>query len=386
MSIKVKLLKKAISKNRHSYYLDFYPAVRLPDSEKPTRREFLGLYIYDNPKDKTEREHNKQITTIAEQCRDKRTVELNKPEVYSTSEKEILAQNKKTENSFIDFFNKQVDKRTGSNKKTWGTVAKYLDKFSQSKLRFCDLTETFCNDFKTYLLITPAHNKTTLSQNTAGLYYRIFKTVLHQAYKDGYLKIDLNVKIETIKEKETHRNYLSLEELNTLIDTPAPNPVTKPIRKAAILSALTGLRYSDIEKLTWSEVQHSEAQGYYLQYTQQKTKHTETLQITAQALQLLGERGAPEAKVIPNLKYSLHYTKLLTEWITAAGITKHITFHCFRHTYATLLLTEGEDMFTVSKMLGHKNLKTTQIYGKIVDSKKRIAADRIQLNFTENTI
>ena len=250
MSIKVTLLKKAISKNRHSYYLDFYPEIQLPDSEKPTRRQFLGLYIYDNPKDKTEREHNKEITAIAEQCRDKRTVELNKPEVYSTSEKEILAQNKKAENSFIDYFKKQVDKRAGSNKKTWVTVYKHLQKFTQGKLRFCDLTETLCNEFKAFLLTTPATNKDKLSQNSAGLYYRIFKTVLHQAYKDSYLKTDLNVKIETIKEKETHRNYLTLEELNALIDTLAPNPVAIPIRKAAILSALTGLRFSDIEKLS----------------------------------------------------------------------------------------------------------------------------------------
>ncbi len=64
-------------------------------------------------------------------------------------------------------------------------------------------------------------------------------------------------------------------------------------------------------------------------------------------------------------------------WIMKAGITKHITFHCARHTYATLLLTYGVDIFTLSKLLGHKNIKNTQIYAKIIDRKKREAVDKL---------
>jgi site-specific recombinase XerD len=70
----------------------------------------------------------------------------------------------------------------------------------------------------------------------------------------------------------------------------------------------------------------------------------------------------------------------LYTWLGAAGITKHITFHCFRHTCATLLLSKGANMATVSKMLGHRELKTTQIYAKVIDQSKREAADLIKLN------
>ena len=69
----------------------------------------------------------------------------------------------------------------------------------------------------------------------------------------------------------------------------------------------------------------------------------------------------------------------LKKWIEASGIPKHITFHCFRHTNATLLITKGVDIYTVSGMLTHTNVKTTQIYAHLVDSKKREAAETIDI-------
>ncbi len=84
--------------------------------------------------------------------------------------------------------------------------------------------------------------------------------------------------------------------------------------------------------------------------------------------------------VFEGLKYSAYQNKHLFQWIGAAGITKNITFHCFRHTYATLLLSYGTDLYTISKMLGHKNPKTTQVYAKIFDEAKRTAANKIKLD------
>lgn len=99
-----------------------------------------------------------------------------------------------------------------------------------------------------------------------------------------------------------------------------------------------------------------------------------------EATQLLGERGDKDAKVFPGLTYSAYENKHLYQWIGLAGIEKNITFHCFRHTYAVLQLELGADLYTVSKMLGHRDLKTTQIYAKIVDKTKQDAANRIKLN------
>lgn len=144
---------------------------------------------------------------------------------------------------------------------------------------------------------------------------------------------------------------------------------------------LTGLRFSDIKNLVWGEIHLSVENGYSIQFTQQKTKGVEVLPISEQAYSLLGERKETTRKVFEGLTYSAYENKHLYQWIGAAGITKNITFHCFRHTFATLQLSKGTDIYTVSKMLGHRELKTTQIYAKIIDQTKREAADKIKLDF-----
>ena len=191
-----------------------------------------------------------------------------------------------------------------------------------------------------------------------------------------FLSNDLNTKIEPIKQVETRRNFLTIEELNSLVKTECNNPLMK---KAALFSALTGLRFSDIKNLVWGELEYIEGNGYFIQFKQQKTKGVEVMPISEQAYNLLGEQKEPGDKVFDGLTYSAYENKHLYQWIGAAGITKDITFHCFRHTYATLQLSMGTDIYTVSKMLGHRELKTTQVYAKIIDQTKREAANKIKL-------
>lgn len=149
------------------------------------------------------------------------------------------------------------------------------------------------------------------------------------------------------------------------------------MRQATLFSALTGLRFSDIYKLTWEEIQRSREQGCYIRFRQKKTGSPETLPISEEAFEILGGRGKGADKVFDELHdWHCNHVK---KWVKAAGIDKKITFHSFRHAYATLQLTLGTDIFTVSKMLGHRDLKTTQIYAKIIDAKKREAANKISL-------
>jgi len=379
MAIKVTLRKKDISKGRQSLYLDFYPAIQHPETGKPTRREFLGLYIFEKPKNPFDKQHNIETFKIAKSIRQKRENYLNKPEIYSQYEKEQLRLKELGEQSFIDYFRKLADKRKSSNHDNWISALNYLESFTNGKLKFAELNEKFCNDFKEHLLTTKSNksNKTTLSQNSAVSYFNKLKAALKQAYKDGLLNTDLNAKIESIKATETRREYLTLEELNKLVKTPCNDNLLK---RAALFSALTGLRFSDIQKMVWNEVEYIEGQGYFLNFDQKKTKGVEVLPISEQAYNLLGESGDPTVRVFEGLKYSAYHNKHLFQWIGAAGITKDITFHCFRHTFATLQLFHGTDIYTVSKMLGHKDLKTTQVYAKIVDEAKRKAADKIKLD------
>jgi len=379
MAIKVKLRRKPISGNRQSLYLDFYPAIPHPKTGELTRREFLGFYLLDNPKTAADKQHNKEMELLAEQIRQKRENAINKPEIYSGYEKEQLAIKEREEQNFVEYFKTLVAKRNGSNQDNWTSTYNYLEKFTKGRLAFSNLDEKFCNEFKEYLLNVKSNrsNKVTLSQNSAVSYFNKVKAAMKQAYKDGYLHKDINARVSPIKEAETRRNFLTLEELNKLVKTECQYPILK---QAALFSALTGLRFSDIQKLSWGEIEHIENNGYFILYEQKKTKGIEMLPISEQAFGLLGERKGPSDKVFEGLTYSAYSNKHLSQWIGLAGISKSITFHCFRHTYATLQLSNGTDIYTVSKMLGHRDLKTTQIYAKVIDATKREAADKIRLD------
>lgn len=379
MATKVKLRQKKISGNRQSLYLDFYPAIPHPETGEPTRREFLGLYLFDKTKNPIDKQHNKETLQLAEQIRQKKENHLNKPEIYTGYEKEQLKIKERGEKNFVEYFKTLADKRKASNHDNWVSAYNYLETFTKGILKFADLNEKFCNEFKEYLLTTKSNksSKTTLSQNSVVSYFNKLKATLKQAYKDGYLFSDLNSKIQPVKLAETQRNFLTIEELNSLVKTDCNNPLLK---RAAIFSALTGLRFSDIKNLVWGELEYIEGNGYFIQFKQQKTKGIEMMPISEQAYSLLGEPKEPTDKVFEGLTYSAYENKHLYQWIGAAGITKGITFHCFRHTFATLQLSKGTDIYTVSKMLGHRELKTTQVYAKIIDQTKRDAADKIKLD------
>jgi integrase len=221
---------------------------------------------------------------------------------------------------------------------------------------------------------TPAMR--SLSQNTQSSYYNKVRAALREAYKEAIIQRNPADETEGIKPGEPEREFLTYDELQAVAKVDCEIPVLK---QAFLFSALTGLRWSDINKLVWAEVQHSKEIGYYIRFRQQKTKGAETLPISEQAFGLLGERGNPEDRVFQGLKYSAWHNLKLQQWVMKAGISKTITFHCARHTYATLQLTLGTDIYTVSKLLGHKDLKTTQVYAKIIDEKKKEAANKIQL-------
>lgn len=379
MISKVRLRKKPISKGRYSLYLDFYPPITIPNSEKTTRREFLKLSIYVKPKDAIQKQENKQTLLLAEQIRLKRDNEINKPEVYTPFELDQLKAQERGEKSFLDYYESLMNKRDGSTHLVWLATLTHLKKFNDQNIKFKDIDEKFCSDFKDYL--TQANrikgNK-KINRNTASSYFNKFKATLKQAFKDGYITIDINSKIEAIKEVETRREFLTLKELELLANTPCKNTI---LRKFALFSALTGLGFKEVQNMVWKDISYEENQGYLVITKRQKTQRDNYLPIPKQAYELLGEPGNPDEKIFSGLKYSAYHNRQLLDWLDDAGIEKRLTPHCFRHTFATLQLQAGTDLYTISKMLGHKNLKTTQVYAKIVDQTKRDTVDKIKLNF-----
>lgn len=156
------------------------------------------------------------------------------------------------------------------------------------------------------------------------------------------------------------KEYLTLDEVKQLAATPCDIPVLKA---ASLFACMTGLRISDILNLQWEDFAIAPDQGYCLRIRTQKTPMEATLPISCEAYELC---GIPETgKVFKGLKRNMiNYP--LKNWLKKAGITKSITFHNSGHSYAVIQISLGTDIYTVSKMLTHKNVSTTQIYADLV--------------------
>lgn len=365
---KVTLRKKLISNGMQSLYLDIYPPVPNMDTGKMQRKHYLKIYIYKRPKTEIEREFNKETLSLGEFIRAKRQLDI------QSNRFDFLSDSKRKAN-FLDFFAQEGEKRRGSY--NWKMSIRYFIEFVGPVIPFTNLNETLCEEYADYLLSAPGigRAKRKIKTNTAVSYFAKFKSTLKEAYKKGLLTSDLGRIVESITPEETHREFLFMEELERLAVADCELPVVK---RAGLFSAMTGFRYSDVETLLWKEVQGSEG-NYYILYNQEKTDSAEYFPVSNQIIQLLGTPGHPEARVFEGLKYD-HVVKELKKWLLNAGIEKHFTFHGFRHTFATLQLASGTSIYTVSKLLGHKSIKTTEIYAKIVDSLKREASEKIKLN------
>lgn len=380
MGIKVKLRKKPIKGGKKSLYLDFYPAIKNPKTGQETRREFLKMYVFENPKATIDIQHNKNTERLAEQIRQRRENELNKPEIYSEQERELLKIKELGEHDFVAYFKNLMSKRTGSNYSNWDSALNYLIDYTGGSIKFVELDAIYLNGFRDYLLRAKSKRseKQKLSVNSAMSYFNKVKAALKQAYEEGYLRIDVNRKVKGIKEEETEREYLTPDEIEALWNTPFE---LEEYKRAAFFSILTGMRFVDIQKLTWGEVEQFTESQYKIKFRQQKTKGSEVLPVPEQAFRLLGERKEPTDKVFEGLKYSAYINGKLSDWVKNAGIKKEITFHCFRHTFAVIQLLNKTDIFTLMKLLGHRDLKTTLIYAKIADSMKNEAAEKMNFNF-----
>lgn len=212
-----------------------------------------------------------------------------------------------------------------------------------------------------------------LSQNSKVSYFNKLRACLNQAFEDGIIKKNPIRSVEGFKQEEVAREYLTIDEVKKLAATPCNYPVLKA---TFLFSCLTGLRKSDIEKLTWGEI-HKQGDFTRIIFKQKKTGGQEYLDISDQAAAYLGPRRNDVDRVFEGFKYGAWTSLELKRWALAAGITKNLTFHCLRHTFAVMMLDLGADIYTVSKLLGHRELSTTQIYAKVLDKNKQAAVNLI---------
>jgi integrase len=368
--MKVTIRKKPLTKGRHRLVLDYYPPIVNPTTNKKTRQENLKLFVYDQPSCPAERTHNRK------------TIELSNT-ICATRQLDLQAQlhgltpNFRKQQSFVAYFRKLADRQRGMNRHNWDSSVRYFQLFAGNDITFADLDYALCENFKWFLRDEPKlrESRRGIGHNSALSYFNKFRTVLKQAWREKLISEDLHDLCPGLKEIEAEIEFLTMHELQQLLRTPIDNELYK---RTVLLGILTGLRFCDIQNLTWDQVR-GELDNYYLQFRQRKTYKPQHIYISNQAFDLLGERMNPDVLVFPKLNYNTA-RDFLKEWPRLAGINKHLTFSCLRHTYATLQLDLGTDIYTISKLLGHRHLKTTQRYTRVMDKAKKDASNRIVLD------
>jgi len=361
---KVTLRKRELPSGKITLYLDFYPPIRNPRTMEMSRREYLGIYLAKNPRTPAERSINAEKIKQAEAIRAQRELSL-------INEQFGFIDKTKQKMDFLAYFQDKLPNRDPK----WEKVYLHFKKYVHGKCTFAHVTVDLCNGFRSYLLNAKQlkHANRSLSQNSAAGYWSTFRGLLALAFKEKYLIENINENLDKIDSQDTRRQFLTAEEVQALYNTPCREPVLKA---ASLFSCLTGLRFSDIIALKWENFETYPDGGHCIRIRTEKTETEALNPVSQEAYELCGKKST--GLVFKDFKKAM-LQNVLPKWLQAAGITKHITFHCFRHTFATLLVSSGSEIYTVSKMLTHKNVSTTQIYADLIDEKKRQAAETIKI-------
>lgn len=222
------------------------------------------MFIYNRPRSEAEKLHNKEAISLAEHVRAQRQIDVHNAD-YGFLNKT------KFNSNFIEFFQAEADRRPDSIH--WSMAVAYFKKFAGKVFLFKHLNEALCEGYKNYLLSSPAvgRSKRKIQKNTAATYFSRFKSTLKKAYRNKYISTDLGNFIYNIKVNDTHRPYLFKDELQKMANAECSCPMVK---RAGLFSALTGLRYCDIEHLKWGDIQGTSGNCYIL-YKQNKTGKAE---------------------------------------------------------------------------------------------------------------
>ncbi|EPT6819816.1 site-specific integrase [Vibrio vulnificus] len=364
---------KGLQQLRLVYY---YGVVEGEDGKKRAKRDYepLELYLYENPKTQAERQHNKEMLRQAEAARSARLVE-------SHSNKFQLEDRVKLASSFYEYYDKlTASKESGSssNYSIWISAGKHLRSYhGRAELTFEELDKKFLEGFRKYLLEEPlTKSKSKLAKNTASSYFNKVRAALNEAYREGIIRDNPVQRVKSVKAENTQRTYLTLDEVRAMTKAECRYDVLK---RAFLFSCTTGLRWSDIQKLTWKEIEEFQDGHYRIIFKQTKLLNAGNslvyLDLPDSAVKLMGERQDKAERVFKGLKYSSYTNVALLHWAMLAGVQKHVTFHVGRHTFAVAQLNRGVDIYSLSRLLGHSELRTTEIYADILES-RRVTAMR----------
>lgn len=249
-------------------------------------------------------------------------------------------------------------------------------------LAVSEIDTDLCKRFACYLKRAVKSTGEPLSQVSAHHYFSAFRTMLDEAVVDGLMRENPALKLrkqEIPKRPMVTKTYLDAEEVARLALTPCTSDVVK---RAFMFSCLTGLRLSDIRRLRWRDI-IKEGDGWRFSIIMQKTQEPMQSKLSSEACRWLGLSdgrhlvGGLAGETVFPLPSNSTLCRILRQWTTEASIMKHVTFHTARHSYATMALSTGADIYTISKLLGHRNINTTAVYAAVVDTLRDAAVDSV---------
>lgn len=361
---------KPLANGNKSIYLDSYKnGVRA--------YEFLKLHLIPE-KTPAAKLQNRETLQAATAIKAQRIIDLN------NAAHGLQNNRKKSNANFIEYCKHRAEvkkqKAAGSERGTfliYKTLIYHLDQFAGNKTTFKQIDKTFCTNFISYLKQARSQrNNEPLNPNTILSYIKTLEAILNAAIDD---EIIIHNPLKKIKDKptkqETHINFLTADEVKKLEQTDCTKP---QVKNAFLFCCYTGLRFSDVKAITWEKLQHINGRWLYV-YRQQKTDKPQYTQVSDKAATYLPPRPHTAADTdfvfdIPNNGYTNIFLSL---WAAKAGINKKVTFHVARHTNATLLLSKGVPIETISKQLGHSSIQVTQIYAEVLDESLMKAVDTL---------
>lgn len=365
----IKIRIKRLSNGSKSIYLDMY-------MNGKRKYEFLKLYIIPE-NSKSDKMRNNETLKLANAIKSQRIIELQN-QSYG------FKIHKTCNTKLVDYLQKVASQKSENEvrKTALHAVICHLKHYDPNDIQLNRIDKEYILGFLNYLRTAKqAHSKKDklLHANTQTYYYKMLRYCLNYAMSEELIPVNPMDKIKNEEKPHRHRTereFLTIDELKRLAQTTFYNTLLK---KAFLFSCFCGLRHSDIIALTWKDIEVDENKNFRLHIIQKKTKEAISLPLSQEAVKQLPQRGDAKDndKVFKGLITLGRTNEILPRWAKQAEIKKHITFHTARHTHATMLLTLGVDLYTVSKLLGHTNIQTTQIYAKLVDESKKKAIDLI---------
>ena len=364
----IRLRERKLANGNLGLYLDIYV--------KGTRKyESLGLYLIPE-KDPMAKQMNAHTRQVAEKIKADRIIALqnrgvNQYDKIKQSNMSLVDFLKEYEQDSFGFRPSTLKGRVDMRKK----VEEYLQQEKTLYLAMNEVDADFCRGFLRFLSTAKNSvctvNARSISHGCAHHHQAVLNGAFNKAVRCGILPANPMKQLERREKyqpKAQEREYLTIEELRRLMNEPCSN---EQVKKAFVFSCFAGLRLSDVRTLTWRNVlKSSDGKTVYVHVFMQKTQKSNNVPLSNEALACLIKKENLDEPifVLPASDATINYH--VKRWVKAAGIDKTISFHCSRHTFATLMLTLGADVYTTSKLLGHSNVTTTAIYAKIVDKKK----------------